>query len=293
MKTHILKLMLVFLALTVFNACSWDPITFDSSKNFVAFQTKTAKVAEDADELQIPVVLAATSGSPSVTVDFEVVTEGSTAIEGEDFEIGNASKSLTFSDGFGTQYIIINPIDNDVFEGNKTFKVKLTSNSGNYPNGAIEEMSVTITDDEHPLKLVLGNYIFAGDDAWGDPFSVAVTTSPVEGNLDQISFPLSHLIPNYGPPDTYLVYAKIDLDEMTMTIAVGQSFASFGYGPCKISGYDGETEDPLSDGDLIHATIDEDGNITMLDLMGVYITEGSNAGASFAIFGAQSVWTKQ
>jgi hypothetical protein len=296
MKKYIIKSFLIALSLVAFIACESDPVLFDSSKSFVAFQSKTASVKESPSEeiVKIPVVLAAVPGSPSVTVDFEVVTEGATAFEGEDFEIVNESNSLTFSDGLGTEYIEVKVIDNDVFTGDKTFTIQLTGNSQNYQLGAISSVVVTLVDDEHPLKLVLGDYVFSGLDAWGGEFSVNVTTSAVDGDLTQIQFPLAHLIPAYGPPADYMVYARVDLEEMKIFIKVGQSYESFGYGACKISGYKGAEGDPqLEDGDEVVGVIDENGNITMEDYFGVLITEGANEGLSFTIFSAGSVWTKQ
>lgn len=299
MKRYIYKTVLFVLALGAFAACDSDPVMFDSSNSFVAFEKKSATVKEDAtSELQIPVVIAAVPGSQSVTVDFEVDLEADsaniTATEGEDFEITNESQSLTFSDGFGTQYISVSPIDNDVFTGTQRFTLKLTSNSADYPFGDVSETVVAIEDDEHPLKLVLGDYVFSGVDAWGDDFSTSITTSPVEGDLTQIAFPLNQLIPGWGAPEDAMVYATVDLEAMEIYIEAGQSYDSFGYGACKISGYAGDEGDPqLEDGELITGTVDEDGNITMEDWIGVMITEGDNEGLSFAIYTAGSVWTKQ
>ena len=297
MKKYIYKSVMFVLSLGVLAACESDPVMFDSSKSFVAFEKKTAEVKESPEEkiTQIPVVLAAVPGSPSVTVDFEVISEGEDAlIEGQDFEVVNESNSLIFDEGLGTEYVKIKAIDNEVFTGDKYFSIELTGNSQGYPLGDVSSVSVKIVDDEHPLKLVLGDYVFSGVDAWGDEFSVNVTTSAVEGDITQIKFPLAHLIPGYAPPADLMVYATVDLEAMEISIEAGQSYDSFGYGACKISGYKGPEGDPqLEDGDKIIGTIDENGNITMKDYIGVLITEGSNEGLSFAIYASGSVWTKQ
>lgn len=292
-RTNFYRAILPILSAIVLVACSTDPVLFDESFAFVAFNKSTSQVKENGDTLLIPVDVAAIKGSPALSVTVTVLadTGATAAIEGVDYTI--VSKTVSFPNGLGTGYIQVVPIDNDVFnsKGNKSFRLGLVSNSANYEFGAIQENKVTLVDDEHPLKLVLGDYVFAGTDAWGDPFSCTTTTQAVEGDLTQIQFPLDDLI-GYGAPPTDMVVASIDLTAMTFKIKTGQSFATFGYGPCKINGYDAD-ENELSDGEFVTGTIDANGNITMNEMLGVIITEGSNEGASFAIFGTGAVWTKQ
>ena len=151
MKKLINKTALLVLAVLLVSACSSDPELFDKSDSFVAFNSDVAKVSEK-DSLMIPVDVGALKGSPSVTVNFEVVdsTGATIAKEGVDFTLG--STSITFVDGFGTQYVKVKPVDNDLFTGNKTFKITLTSNSVGYPFGVIQTVNVTIVDDEHPSQ---------------------------------------------------------------------------------------------------------------------------------------------
>lgn len=73
--------------------------------------------------------MAGIPGSGKVTVTLAVSTEGDTnpAIEGEDFTIDN--KEITFEEGYGTQNIVIRPIDNNVFTGKKTFTLTIASST--------------------------------------------------------------------------------------------------------------------------------------------------------------------
>jgi hypothetical protein len=287
MKKIFNKAVYLVLAIFVFSACSKDIELFEASDSFVAFRSASFKVSEK-DSLQIPVVVGALKGSEAVTVTYQV-TSG-TAVRDSIFTIATDS-SLVYTDGFGTQYIVVKPIDDDVFTGNRSFTIKLLTNSANYPFGAIDRATVTIVDDEHPLKLVLGAYVFAGLDAWGDPFSANITTSPVDGDLTMISFPLDALI-GYGAPPEALVLASVDLVANTFKIKTGQSYPTFGYGPCMINGYDADGND-LVEGDYVTGTIDASGNITMNEMLGVIITSGNNEGLSFMITGPGAVWTKQ
>ncbi len=285
MKTYILKSIMVLLAIGVFNACSWDPITFDSSKSFVAFPSKSVKVAENVASIEIPVVVAATKGSPSVTVNFEIVTEGSTAVEGQDFEIGNASKSLTFSEGLGTQNIVINPVDNDLFEGNKSFTIKLVSNSANYALGAIDQMAVTLVDDEHPLATWIGTYnveakSYLSPGAW-DEFYSGVKTSPDEEDVDYL------VIEGYAM-GTKSFRAKFDKEAMTITINPKANCGdAYGYGDVEI--YKGTPDGTLEESEQIIGVLSADGSIH-IDYVAMVLT-GANAGYVWDVF--DTYWTKQ
>lgn len=290
-RNYLHRAILPLLSAIILAACSTDPVLFDESSFFVAFNKKVSQVKENGDTLLIPVDVAAFKGSPATTVTVKVLqdTGKTAAVEFVDFTI--VSKTLSFPNGLGTGYIQVVPIDNNVFEGNKFFRLGLFSNTANYAFGAVGENKVTIVDDEHPLKLVLGDYIFAGLDAWDAPFSCNVTTQSVEGDLTQIQFPVDALI-GYGAPLTDVVIASVDLTAKTFKIKTGQSYASFGYGTYKINGYDADGND-LSEGDFVTGTIDDNGNITMNEMLGVVITSGSYEGQSFAIFGVGAIWTKQ
>ncbi len=290
-RVNLYRAILPLLSAVVLAACSTDPVLFDESSFYVAFNKNASQVKENGDTLLIPVDVAAFKGSPATTVTVAVLpdTGATAAVEGVDYTI--VSKTLSFPGGMGTKYIQVVPIDNNVFEGNKFFRIGLVSNTANYAFGAVTENKVTIVDDEHPLKLVLGEYIFAGLDAWGDPFSCNVTTQSVEGDLTQIQFPVDALI-GFGAPLTDVVIASVDLTAKTFKIKTGQSYANFGYGSYKVSGYDAD-ENQLSDGEYVTGTIDNNGNITMNEMLDFVITSGSYEGSSFAIFGIGAVWTKQ
>ncbi|MDN5291942.1 MAG: phospholipid/cholesterol/gamma-HCH transport system substrate-binding protein [Anaerophaga sp.] len=229
MKKYIYKSVILVLSLGVLAACESDPVMFDSSKSFVAFEKKTAEVKEGPSEdiVQIPVTIAAVPGSPSVTVNFEVLTEGATAIEGEDFEIVNETNTLTCDEGFGTEYIEVKPIDNSDFTGDKTFTIELTGNSRNYPLGAVSTVAVTVVDDEHPLATWLGSYSVNAVSYWSPGTydeSWNVTTKP---NPDDVS---TLLIEGIGNGDKAIV-AKFDTEEMTITIDAGSNIGdAYGYG---------------------------------------------------------------
>lgn len=293
-RTNIYRAILPILSVMILTACGTDPVLFDGSNAFVAFNKSTSQLTENGDTLLIPVDVAALKGSSAVTVTIEILqdTGATVAVEGVDYTI--VSKTLSLPEGLGTAYVEVVPIDNDEFDGNKTFKLRLVSNSEDYPFGTIRVNTVTIEDDEHPLKLVLGDYIYAGLDIDGDLFDCEITTKPVEGDLTLIQFALNDLCYSgyYGIPTDLVVLVSVDLDEMTVKIKTGQSYEDFGYGPCKIFGIDAD-ENELPDDSFVTGTINENGNITLHETLGVLITEGDYQGYTLFIGGPDCVMTKQ
>ncbi len=71
----------------------------------------------------------------------------------------NDSKTLSFPNGWGYDTIWIQPGDNEIFTGDKTFNITLTANSEEYSFGALSSTVVNIKDNEHPLNLVLGDFV--------------------------------------------------------------------------------------------------------------------------------------
>ena len=232
MKKIINRITFVLAAVMLLVSCEADYIMFDSSKTFVAFPSKTTTVLEQGGLVAIPVYVVALKGSPAITVDFEfdVTDLPNAAVEGVDYTLVNDSKTLSFSNGWGYDTIWIEPIDNDIFEGNKAFNIVLTSNSQNYDFGATSSNAVALVDDEHPLKAWIGTYSvealsYGKPGTWDETWSV--TTSSTEGDLESLT-----IVINTGSGGGEAFLAGIDTEEMTITIAAGTDAGNvYGYGP--------------------------------------------------------------
>ncbi len=306
---YTLSMAAVFMLMT---ACETnDPIVFENEDSFIGFTNGNGAVTEavivdgEAREniIAIPVMLTTLDNNP-VTVNFDFSVEGfaeeAQAIENETFTLLNESKSLSFTGGMvdgsvmGYDTIYIRTVDNEIFTGNKRVNIVLVDNSAGYDFGTQDSFTLTVVDNEHPLNIVLGTYAVTGSSAFDDSaLSTTIQTSAVEGTLEQVSFPLAQLIPGWGVPPTDLVYAMVDPEAKTFRIQTGQAYATFGYGPSKISGYDAESGDLMEDGLFIEGTFDDDGTITLQDMIGVMITSGNNEGLSFEIWNPGSLWIKQ
>jgi hypothetical protein len=205
------------------------------------------------------VYLGAATGTEATDVVLEVSTDGiaNPAIEGTDFTLSSKSVNVPV----GVAMVTVTPIDNSVFTGDKKFNVTIVSNSKNYDMSVQQTITVTIVDDEHPLKAWMGTYTVAavsygspGD--WDEEWSV--TTSPVAGDATKLQ-----LVGISGGSEP--VIATFNTTDMTITID-SPSYL----GP--IYGYD--------NGSVYYAT-DE-----LLAIASGYVTTGMlNAAASHKITG--------
>lgn len=128
---------------------------FSDSDAFVAFENPVQSINENGTTLSIPVTLASISGM-SQSVTYTIID--STAEEGVNFTLEDASKTLTFDAENRTQNIVVNVIDNPgVFTGDIIFQIQLSEDGAVKPN-AQNICTITIKDLDHPLAAILGTY---------------------------------------------------------------------------------------------------------------------------------------
>ena len=145
---------------------------------FVYFPTATISVYEDTSVLCIPVCAIAET---DFAVTFETVdgekkdlTTGQmvpNGKSGEDYDvIENDARILRFKAGQKSDTIKVNITDRPgLLTGNKEFSIKLLSASGGEVSlGGFSSCKVTIIDNDHPLKSVLGAYTAKGYDYFDD-----------------------------------------------------------------------------------------------------------------------------
>jgi hypothetical protein len=272
MKKRIRNIIYMLAAVLLAASCEWDPIMFDESKSHVAFTDYTTSIPEEGNAMGIVVKVSALSDSPSLTVEYEFDTVGidpeKAAFEGAQFNLLNESKTLTFTEGWGYDTIFIEPIDNEIFTGNKIFNISLTGNSADYPFGEASVHAVTLADNEHPLGKWIGTYAvealsYGDPGAWDEAW--VVTTTPIEGEIDKLS------ILGIGSAGTTAIIATVDKENMTITIKPGQdadAYADLGYTEGYV--YYGTPELSLDINRPLEGTISEDGTIT-IDNFGIEV----------------------
>ncbi len=176
MKKYINSLFAIFAALVIFTGCDEEDgrITFDGA--FIEFDVATQSIAENSTSIvRIPVNNAGPTSGSDITVNYS--TEGSTAVEGVDFEIlaGGQLGQVIIPAGSNTGIIQLRMIDNLMSEGNLVLNLKLASNSANISSGRGEvglASSLTIIDDDCPIDLseYEGEYSMAVVGAPGQAF---------------------------------------------------------------------------------------------------------------------------
>lgn len=187
------------------------PKMWDESNIVVGLSTTSLSVKENATG-SFNVYLGGVTGTEATDVTLEVSIAGISkpAIEGTDFTL--SSKSINTP--VGVTAVTVSPIDNSIFAGNKQFKVRLVSNSKNYPITVQDSIVVTLVDDEHPLKNWIGTYTVAAvsygsPGAWDESWTV--TTVPVATDVTKLSM-------TGIAGSSAAVIATFDTDAMTVTI---------------------------------------------------------------------------
>lgn len=180
------------------------PESFNPEDTFVSFDVSTATLKENATEaVRIPIMLAGVPGGVNVTATVGVSTEGiaSPAVEGTDFEIVN--KEISFTEGYGTEYVEIVPIDNNNFEGNKSFILTIESVTPELSMESVQNtVTITLNDDEHPLAYLFGNWAFTGvDPTSGTMVSSSCVIGASGESVDEIAI-------DYGTPNP--IYARVE-----------------------------------------------------------------------------------
>lgn len=284
-------IILVLIVAVVFSACQKnDPITLQ--EKFVMFETTGSAVAETNNIIGIPVMIGAPGGQ-GTTFNFEFSTTGvaNPAVEGVDFTLVNSDKSFTFSNYYGIDTIWIQTIDNDVYDRDKQVNIVLTSPTNGYKLAAEKMHTLTISDNEHPLALVIGSYSASATSYFNGAETYVITTSPDPN--DETHLIISNFVAGGSNLDIYGI-VDLDSDPMTIKIPVLQDLVSSATNPAEIAGFYGPTgADEILEGGFITGNIDASGNITILDEYGSRINSGANDGYWYNIYQSGGVWTKQ
>lgn len=219
MKNIIFKASLFLFAMILFAGCEQELIKFDASTKLVGFKSSSMLVSEADVTSDVTIYLGAAAGA-TATVTLEVSTEGidNPAVEGVDFTLSSSSVQLDV----GETAISVTTIDNDQFTGDKQFRLKIAVNETEYTNAYVDEVLVTISDDEHPLKKWLGTYSvsaisYDGPGVYDEDWTVVI--SPVPDNLDQISV-------TGISGSSMAIIGTVDKDNLTITFDSDQNLGT-------------------------------------------------------------------
>ena len=262
----IFKLALGMAAGLLLASCNINELPeYDDSNAFVAFTSSAVNVGEEEGSKQVEVLLTSIGGIET-TVNFEVApAETAGAVEGKHYTI-EGSKSLTFKKDAPTQKITLNIIDNDTFDGDVKFTIKLLDPEG-VQLGASKTCSVTIEDDEHPLLFILGTLSAKGPSYFNGDTEWEVRIAKDDSDLSKVW--IYNLVPG-GSSSSSPVYGIVNDEKTEIRIPVGQEVAvSSSYPHILLNGYYGEEGDEkIPTGGYLTGTIAEDGTITLQDWFG-------------------------
>lgn len=215
---------------------SVDTPMFSDKDAFVAFDSKSTSIAENAgSEVKIPVSLVASKGL-DVSVGFEIDTTAyagkNAAKEGVNYRLKNTSNTLSFAaDGEMVAYISIEPIDNGDYNGDVCFDIKLSAPEG-CNLGANYTTTVTISDDDHPLAAagILGTYTASGVSPFKDDNGATFTwTCEVVKDADYIDRVwFTQIVPTESGAVYKSVMGTVSADFKSITINAGQDLGTYG-----------------------------------------------------------------
>lgn len=215
---------------------SVDTPMFSDKDAFVAFDSKSTSIAENAArEVKIPISLVASKGL-DVSVGFEIDTTAyagkNAAKEGVNYRLKNTSNTLSFTDGGEmVAYLSIEPIDNGTYDGDVCFDIKLSAPEG-CNLGANYTTTVTISDDDHSLAVagILGTYTASGvspfEDDNGATFTWTCEVVKDADYIDRVWF--TQIVPTESGAVYKSVMGTVSADFKSITINAGQDLGTYG-----------------------------------------------------------------
>lgn len=132
----------------------------------VYFARPNVNVYEDVGKVQIPVSV----NYPETDFMITYTVEDDTAVDGVDYITSETSTGvLSFAKGEDTANIEIDIVNfPDELTGNKKFRIRIGSVSNEVTRGGFSTCTVTIVDNDHPLRDLFGEYNAAGYDYFDD-----------------------------------------------------------------------------------------------------------------------------
>jgi hypothetical protein len=216
MKKILSKLFVVGIAILLVTSCDDNyPVVYDESNIIIGLNTTVLTISED-EEGEFEIYLGGASGIEATNVTLQVSVDGidNPAVEGVDFTLSTKNINLQV----GTSTVTVIPINDEVFTGDRQFKISIAANSKNYPVAAENTILVTILEDDHPLSSWIGTYDVEAlsTSAPGD-FDETWTVTTVAGDVPMTLKATGIAFGNGS------VVIKFNIDDNTVEIESGQN----------------------------------------------------------------------
>lgn len=242
--------------------------TFNDADAFVAFTKSTASIQENStDSVVIEVLCSSLSGvSGEVSIAIVEDTTNTAAKVGELFTYYTTTgrDTLSFDKSTASQYIIVKPIDNEVFGGDKKFSFELKDAKG-VNLGTSKIITVTVGDNEHPLAFILNDYAASADSYFASRghFDWTITIAKDADDLSKVW--VYNLDPYFAAngfvgPDYNAFYGIVNEDKTEIAVPVEQALGYQNTILVGFTGADPDESDTMNTGDNIIIEIQDNGN---------------------------------
>ena len=252
-------IVLAALAAVALASCNNDQPEFNDKDAFVSFTDTKASVDENKATLEIPVQLSSLKGKEG-TVDFEITPdESAPAVEGTNYTVANASRTLTFTKESNVQNIKLNIVDlAGTFTGDLRLTIKLKNAQG-VNLGTENTFQVTIADLDHPLAFMLGTFSASGTTMRNEAQTWTVNIAKDDKDVNKVW--ITNMVLNWSSPN-YPIYGTVNEEKTEIRIPAYQVMA-------KSSSYPG----------ILFAILDSEGENFVEDYMLGKITTDANGKA--------------
>ena len=213
-------IVLAALAAVALASCNNDQPEFNDKDAFVSFTDTKASIDENKATLEIPVQLSSLKGKEG-SVDFEITADKTApAVEGTNYTVANATRTLTFTKESNVQNIKLNIVDlAGTFTGDLRLNIKLKNAQG-VNLGAESSFDVTIVDLDHPLAFMLGTCRASGESNFSGATTWNVEIKKDDSDVNKVW--IYNILPA-GTSDKYPVYGTVNEDKTELRIPVGQN----------------------------------------------------------------------
>lgn len=214
------KYIVAALALVALSASCDRKVDFPSEK-FVTLDDYVYSVDETSGEVVIPVHVY-NHGNEDVQVAVKLLADS--AVEGTDYELVNPTSGvLSFPAGTDslTIKVAIKP-HVGVYTGTKKFGVQVASATEGVVTGVLSSANVSISDLDHPLADILGDYVATGDTKSSGVAQWKVTFAANEDDVTKVN------VVNLSWFNETLV-GDVSEDHNVVTLPFGQMYVASGY----------------------------------------------------------------
>lgn len=258
-------IVLAALAAVALASCNNDQPEFNDKDAFVSFTDTKASVDENKATLEIPVQLSSLKGKEG-TVDFEITADKTApAVEGTNYTVANASRTLTFTKESNVQNIKLNIVDlAGTFTGDLRLNIKLKNAQG-VNLGAESSFDVTIVDLDHPLAFMLGTFSASGTSQYNGAETWTVKIAKDDKDVNKVW--ITNMVLG-GSSAAYPIYGTVNEEKTEIRIPAYQvMMKSSSYPGILFTILDSEGENLVEDYMLGKITTDANGKaiITFTD----------------------------